>query len=77
MSQVVRHPANKHVYTIFISNNGTLIHFWERKNFEKHQKVSKYYENDCLQNWVFLFITLLTAPIVKKVMFRLEFTFSL
>ena len=32
---------------MFISNNLALLHFWCKKNLVKHQKVSKYYENDC------------------------------
>ena len=32
----------------------------------KDQKVSKYYENDCLQNILLLFISLLTALTVKS-----------
>ena len=31
----------------------------------KHQNLSKY-ENDCLQNFILLFMSLLTAPTVKK-----------
>ena len=33
---------------MFISNNRTLLHLWRKENLIKHQKVSKYYENDCL-----------------------------
>ena len=32
---------------MFISNNHALLHFWCKESFVKHQKVSKYYENDC------------------------------
>ena len=32
---------------MFISNNHALLHFWCKENLVKHQKVSKYYENDC------------------------------
>ena len=32
----------------------------------KHQKVSKYYDQYCLQNFILLFMSLLTAPIVKN-----------
>ena len=31
-----------------------------------HQKVSKYYEHDCLRNFLSFFISLLTAVIVKN-----------
>ena len=32
----------------------------------KHQNVSNYYENDCLQKAILLFVTLSTASIVKN-----------
>ena len=32
----------------------------------KHQKVSKYYENDCLQIFPLRFMSLLTASVVKN-----------
>ena len=32
---------------MFISNNRASFHFWGKENLVKHQKVSKYYENDC------------------------------
>ena len=35
------------VYTMFLSNNRASSHLWWKKNLVKHQKVSKYYENDC------------------------------
>ena len=37
------------VYTMFISNNRASFHLWWKEHFVKHQKVSKYYENDCRQ----------------------------
>ena len=39
---------------------------WWKENFLKHQKVWKYYEHDSLQNFVLLFMSLLTALIVEK-----------
>ena len=41
---------------------------WYRRkqNLVKHQKVSKHYENDCLLNFLLLFISLLGVPIVKR-----------
>ena len=54
------------VYTIFISNNRPLFHLWWKENLVKHEKVSKYYEIDCLQNFLFLFMPLLTIKFVKK-----------
>ena len=41
-----------------------------------HQSASKYYEHDYLQNFPSLFMSLLTALIVKIVIFYLEFTIS-
>ena len=37
----------------------------EKKNLVERQKVSKYYENDCLQNFILL-MSLLTDPICKN-----------
>ena len=38
----------------------------EKENLVKHQRVSKYYKNDCLQNVLLHYISLLTAKFVKK-----------
>ena len=35
------------VYTMFISNSCTSFHLRWKGNMVKHQKVSKYYKNDC------------------------------
>ena len=35
------------VYTIFTSNNRASFHLWWNENLLKHQRVSKYYENNC------------------------------
>ena len=32
---------------MFISNNRASFHLWWKKNLVKHQRLSKYYENDC------------------------------
>ena len=40
------------VYTKFISNNRASFHLRWKENLLKHQKVSKYYENDCRQQHV-------------------------
>ena len=32
----------------------------------KHQKVPQYYFHDCLKNFILLFMSLLTAPVVKN-----------
>ena len=42
----------------------------------KHQNVLKYYENDSLQNFILLFMFLLTAKLVEIVIFRLELSLS-
>ena len=34
------------IYTMFISNNRASFFLWWKENLVKHQKVSKYYEND-------------------------------
>ena len=41
----------------------------------KNQKVSKYYETDCLQNFVLLFIFLLTIKFVKNSHIWPEFSY--
>ena len=33
--------------TMYLSNNCASFHLWWKENLVKHQKVSKYYENDC------------------------------
>ena len=64
---------------MFITNNRTSFHLWGKKNFLNDQIVSKYYEHDCLQRFVLLFISLLTDLIVKNSGWngiRMEFTLS-
>ena len=39
--------GNSRVYTMFITNNHASFHLWWKENLAKHQKASKYYENDC------------------------------
>ena len=39
-------------------------------------EVSKYYDPECLQNFLLIFVSLLTAPVVKTVIFWLSFTLS-
>ena len=51
---------------MFVTNNLTSLHLWLNENLVKHQKVSKYYDYDCLQNLFFLFMSLLIVPIVKS-----------
>ena len=35
------------VYNMFVSSNRASFHLWWKENLVKHQKVSKYYKNDC------------------------------
>ena len=42
---------------MFITNNRATLHLWWKENLVKHQKVSKYYENDCLKNFLVLFMS--------------------
>ena len=35
------------VYAMFIRDNCASFHLWWKENLVKHQKVSKYSENDC------------------------------
>ena len=54
------------VFTMCISNIRTTFDFWRKKNFVKHQEVSKHYETDCLKNFLFLFMVLLIINFVKN-----------
>ena len=58
-------------------NNCTSFHLNWKKNSVKHLKVSKYFENDRLQNIILLFMSLLIAPIIKNSHFytRIYFVF--
>ena len=49
------------VYIVSISdNNHATLHLWQNKNLVKYQKVSKYYDHLCLQNFLFLLMSLAT-----------------
>ena len=50
-----------------MSNNRASFYLWGKQNLIKHQKVSKYYENDCFQNFLQPFMSLLMAKFVKKI----------
>ena len=50
----------------YIINNYSLLHLWWKESLLNYQKVSKYYEHDCLQNVVLLFMSPLKALIVKN-----------
>ena len=54
------------VYTMFITSNHASFNLSGKENLVKHQKVSKHYENDCLQNFLLLCMSLLTAPVIKN-----------
>ena len=45
----------------------------EKENLVKHQKVSKFYEIDCLENFILLFSSLLIVQIHRTVTFGQEF----
>ena len=44
------------IYTMFINNNLASFHLWWKENLVKHQRVSKYYENDCRSHKQYLTI---------------------
>ena len=46
-TKVVWQLMRQLVYSIFISNNRASAHLWWKENLVKHQRVTKYYENDC------------------------------
>ena len=46
-------------------NNRASFSLWWKENLLKHQRVSKCYDNDCLQNFLSLFMSLLPAKLVK------------
>ena len=48
------------------ANNHASFHMWWKKNLLNYQNVSKYYEHGCLENLLLLFMSLLTALIVKN-----------
>ena len=54
------------VYAMFRSNNRTFFHLRWKENLVKHQKGSKYYEIDCLQNFLLFFLFSLRTKIFKK-----------
>ena len=65
-SYVVRQLVRQLIYTIFISNSHDSFHLWWKKNSVKNQKVSKYYDKDFLKNFLLLFMSLSTTPILKN-----------
>ena len=51
---------------MFIGNNPASFHLWGKENLVKYQKVLKYYENNCPQGSLLLYMFLLTATFVKN-----------
>ena len=50
---------------MFATDNHASLDGRLKENLVKHQRVSKYYENECLQNFILLFC-FVRAPIVKN-----------
>ena len=48
----------------FITNNYASFHLWWKEYLEKHKKVSKYYDNNCLQN--ILLVVFIKSCICQK-----------
>ena len=57
---------------MFITNNKILFHLWRMKNLVKHEKISKYYDQDCLKNILLPFMSSLRAPIFKSSLFLVQ-----
>ena len=51
---------------MFISNNDAPFRLWRKQTLVKHQRVSKYYEDDCLQNFPLHHISEVKANFVKN-----------
>ena len=51
---------------MFVSNKRTSSYLWCKENLVKHQRVPKYYKNDCLQNFLLSYMPLLAAKFVKN-----------
>ena len=66
IKEVVRQLVRQLVYTMFISNFRASFHLWWKENLLKHQRFSKYYKNDCLQNFLLHYMSLLRAKFVKS-----------
>ena len=50
-----------------VTNNHASFHLWWKESLVKHLKVSKYYDHDCLQNFILLFMSLSTVQIVTNI----------
>ena len=64
------------LYNMFITSNVDLFYFWSKKNLVKHQKASKYCDQDCQKNFLLHFMSLLAAPIFKNSYVWLKFILS-
>ena len=64
LSRLATREATR-IYHVY-KKQSRIVSLVVKKKLVKHQKVSKYYENDCLQNFLLLFRSLLTAKFVKK-----------
>ena len=53
----------------------SFFYLWWKDNLVKRQKVSKYYEIDCHENFLLLFMFLLTVPIAKNCYIWVEMHF--
>ena len=51
---------------MLITNNHASFYFVSKQNLFKHEKVLKFYEHYCFQNFVLLFMSSLTASVVKN-----------
>ena len=54
------------MYIMAISINRASLDLWRKENLLKHQKVSRHYRNDCLQNFLLVFMSLWADRIVLK-----------
>ena len=59
----------------FITHSHASFHLRWKENLLNYQKVAKYYEHDCLQNFIILFISFLTALIVENSLLFAEIFF--
>ena len=53
----------------FITNNHTSFHLWLKQKWLNHQKILKFNAHRCLKNFLLLYLSLLTALIVKNTHF--------
>ena len=58
--------GNSYVPRLLLVSNLNSFHLWWKDNLVKYQKVSKYYDEDCLINFLLRFMSLLTAPVFKN-----------